>query len=246
VKGLGALYDYVCARLEGYRFAKRGLDLLGDAEFVKNGRVLAIQFHDIAAIGGYQVHIVVDLFKHFGVVHLNALEVRIQDVTDFTDGTAFFLIDEAGWSSMLYFGNGVVPGFEQRAQLSVELGCFFVFGRCAHDDAKVLGLHALDESAQAHLFGVVLDFLGYRDAVIKRGEHQETSGEGDFSGQAGTLGGDGLLGNLDQQLLTLGQHVTHGAVLVGLGLVLHLADADGPFVGIGSYRLDVLRKGVEL
>ena len=93
---------------------------------------------------------------------------------------------------------------------------------------------------------MVFDFLGYRDAVIEWCEHQETSGEGDFGGQAGSLGGDGLLGNLNQNFLTLGEHVRYGAVLVGFGLVLHLADADGPLVGIGSYRLDVLRKRVEL
>ena len=187
-----------------------------------------------------------DLVIHFGIIDLDALKLGIEDIPDLTDGTTLLLIHERGGCGMLNLGDGVIPCFEQYLELSVKLSGFFVLGRCANNDAEVLGLHALNESAQAGLLGVVLDLLGDRNAVVKRSEHHESSSEGDFGGQAGTFGRDGFFSNLHQQLLPLGKHITHCAVLIGLGLVLDLADACGPLVGMFSYRLDVLRKSVEL
>ena len=94
MKGFGAFYNYVCARLKGYRLSKRRLDLLGDAELVKYRHVLAVQLDSIAAIGGDLAHIVMTLFKHFSIVDMNALKVGIEDVPNLADGTALFFIHE--------------------------------------------------------------------------------------------------------------------------------------------------------
>ena len=245
MKGFGAFYDYVCARFEGYRLAERRLDLLGDAELVKDGHVVAVQLHDIAAIGGYLVHIVMNLLKYICIVHLDTLK-GAEDVAYLAYGTAFFLIHEGRWGGLLNLGNGVIPRFEQRLEFIVQFGGFLVLGRRADDDPEVLGLHALDEPAQTGLLAVVLNLLGNRDAVVKGGDYQKTSRECDLGGQAGTLRGYGFFGNLYKQFLALGQHVCYCAVFVGLGQDLYLADAGGTFVGIGAYRCDVLRKSVEL
>ena len=93
---------------------------------------------------------------------------------------------------------------------------------------------------------MILDFLRYRDAVIEGGEHQESSGKSDFGGQSRPFGGNGLFGDLHEQFLTLGEHVADSAVFVGLRLILDFADAGRPLVRISAYRLDVLRKSVEL
>ena len=93
--------------------------MLGDAILVKDGHVVAVELDGIAAIGGYQVHIVVDLFIHFGIIDDNALKVGIEDIPDFSNGSALFLIDEGGGSGLLNLGNGVVPCLEQYLELSV-------------------------------------------------------------------------------------------------------------------------------
>ena len=112
MKGFGAFYDYVCARFKGYRLAERRLDLLSDAVLVKNRHVLTIQFHDITAIGGYQVHIVMDLLIYISVIDLDTLKFGIENVPNLAHGTTFFLIDEGGrGTGLLHFGNGIFPSF---------------------------------------------------------------------------------------------------------------------------------------
>ena len=111
MKRFGAFYDYVCSRFEGYRLSERRFNLLGDAELVKYRHVVAVQFHDITAVGGDKVHVVMDLLIYIGIIDLNALELGTEDVSDLTDGTAFFLIDEGGRGRLLDFGYRVVPGF---------------------------------------------------------------------------------------------------------------------------------------
>ena len=217
-----------------------------DAELVEDGHLVGVEFHCVTAIGGYEAHIVVNLLEGVGTVDMDALHVSVEDVANLGHCSALFLIEQSRRGAILHLGECIFPAFNQNFEFCVEFGGALTFGRGAHDYAKVLGLDALYEFPEPHSLGGVGDFLRHRNLVAQRCEHQESSCESDFGGQSRPFGRNGLFGNLDQQFLALGQHVIDRAVLVGVGLVLDLADACRTLVCICAHRLDVLRECVEL
>ena len=188
----------------------------------------------------------VNLVEDLGVVHVDAFEVGAEDVAYQAHGPALLLVDEFGGLGMLNLGNSVVPAFHQHLHLGIEFGCALVFGRRADDDAEVGGLDALHEATQAHFLGRVFDLLRHRNLVVERNQDHEASCEGDFGSQPGSLGRDGLFGNLHNELLPLCEHVGDRAVLVDVGLEFHLRQARGLFPGVLAHRLDVVAIGAEL
>src|ERR1019366_891778 len=96
----------------------------------------------------------------------------------------------------------VGPEVEEEAEVAAQLLFAGALGGGAHDEAAgSLAFFAEQDFLQAAAFGVGLDFA--RDAgVVDRGhEDQEAAGECDVRGNARALLGDGLLGDLDQNLL---------------------------------------------
>src|SRR5262249_14209990 len=63
----------------------------------------------------------------------------------------------------------------------------------------------LEELLQAGAFLAAVDLPGDADVLDPGHEHQEPAGQGDLLGDARALGGDGLLGDLDDDLLALGK-----------------------------------------
>ena len=159
--------------------SERGLDLLGDAEIVKDGKLAFIQLYDIGPFRGDEGDVVLDFVEYGLVVHVYALERGVEQVAQQAYGTAGFLVDERGeLGGFLDFHHGVFPVFDQYFKFSVEFGHALAFGHRADDDAEVLGLDAHEQLLQACPFFARLNFLRYGNLVVERDEYQVSSGKG--------------------------------------------------------------------
>ena len=111
----------------------------------------------------------------------------------------------------------VGPEVEQEAEVAAELFFAGAFG-CGADDEAAGGvaLFAEENFLQAAAFAVGLDLA--RDAGVVDGGHedQEAAGERDVRGDARALLGDGLLGDLDENLLAGLEQVADGGQVGGL------------------------------
>ena len=173
------------------------------------------------------------------------LEVFVEEVAQHTFDAAFLLKYERGGRLTLRLGAGVLPAFQQRLELVVELGNPLAFGRGAHDYAEIFWLDRGDELAQAHLLLGGLDFLRDGDLVAKGDEDHEAAGEVDLGGESRTFRRDGFFDNLHQQLASRLQLVGDCAVLVNLGFHLH-ARQHGHVPAVGKRLLEKLAVGGEV
>src|SRR6185369_15711101 len=101
----------------------------------------------------------------------------------------------------------------QVADVGLELLLGEPPGQRAPDEAALRGLHGLDRLAQPGPLLVGSDALGDAD-VIDRGEVDDVAaGQRDVAGDPGALGADRLLGDLDEDLLPLADHLADGGAL---------------------------------
>ena len=121
--------------------------MLRDVEVVEDGNVVGIKFDNVAAVVGYQAHIIENLVVDTGVVHIDVFERWTEDVANDTHGAAFLFVDECRCIELLCFSEAVLPTFHQSLEFVVQLCHFFAFGRGANDNTKILGLNAFDDLA---------------------------------------------------------------------------------------------------
>ena len=124
---------------------------------------------------------------------MNAFEVGAEDVAYQTNSAALFFIDEAWSIAVVYLGHALFPALHQHLQLTIQFSSALVLGRCAHYHTKVARLNALNKSAQACLFGTILNLLRYQNLIVEWYQHQETACKCYLGGKAWTLGRYGLL-----------------------------------------------------
>ncbi len=127
------------------------------------------------------------------------------------------MIDErgrlGGFGALLDVG----PEVEQEAEVAAELFFAGSGGGGANDEAAGgIALFAEENLFQAAALAVGLDLA--RDAGVVDGRHEdeEAAGERDVRGDARTLLGDGLLGDLDQNLLAGLEQLADGGEIGGL------------------------------
>ena len=111
----------------------------------------------------------------------------------------------------------VGPQVEQEAQVAAELLFAGAGGGGADDEAAGgLALFAEQDLLEAAAFAVRLDLARDAGVVDRRHEDQEAAGKGDVRGDAGALLGDGLLGDLAENLLAGLEQVGDGGEVGGL------------------------------
>src|SRR5205085_472780 len=76
-----------------------------------------------------------------------------------------------------------------------------------HDQARPLGPDLLDQGLEARALLALLDLPGHPDVVVPRHQDQVPAGQRDLRRDPRALGADGLLGDLDQDLLALLQRL---------------------------------------
>ena len=95
----------------------------------------------------------------------------------------------------------VVPEQQQKFHVRLEFGFGGMFGNGADNEAGPGRTERLDFFPQFLADILVFDLSGYADMIRQGHEDKIAAGQGNVTGQAGPLGADGLLGDLDQNVL---------------------------------------------
>ena len=88
-----------------------------------------------------------------------------------------------------------------RISFLIILAFFALSGR-ANDEAKPRGTVALDEITKPAALIIALDALGDTHMIDRGHAHEVTARKADVAGQACTLGGNRILGHLNENFLT--------------------------------------------
>src|SRR4051812_23844737 len=99
---------------------------------------------------------------------------------------------------------------QSRELASERLLCDVLPDRADNYPARIRGQHALNLLAQTLALGALADFATHADAAREGHVDQEPPSERDLRGNARPLCRDGLLGDLDEDLLTALQEVLNG------------------------------------
>ncbi len=107
----------------------------------------------------------------------------------------------AGAAALLVLADDLVPDLDEEADVGLELLLGHVLGHGADDEAGAGRAQAVDDLAQPPPLLLVADAAADADVIHRRHEHQVPAGNRDVRGEAGALGADGVLGDLDHHLL---------------------------------------------
>ena len=118
-----------------------------------------------------------------------------------------------GIGALLDFG----PEVDQEANVGAEIVIAGAFGSGADDEsAGSVALLADQHALEALALFVGGDFTGDADVVDGGHENQEAARQRDVAGDTRTFAGDGLLGDLDQNFLSLLQELADDGQVRGL------------------------------
>src|ERR1035437_1086912 len=201
-QGLGLIDDDGAAALEPDLGAEGLGDFVLDAEVLEErnlfgveldaadqGRREAVEEADDALVVGFRID------PDRGEV---GADLVAQDALDERE----IVIDEGRRLGVVGALLDLAPQMEEEAQVGAEVFFGCALG-CGADDETARGVVALadQDALEALALCVGLDLAADADVGDGGHEDQEPSRQGDVRGDAGTLLGDGLLGNLDQNLL---------------------------------------------
>ena len=103
----------------------------------------------------------------------------------------------------------------------------------------------MDKLFQAGTLLAALDLRRYRHLVVEGDEDEVASCKRELARQTRSLGGDGLLHNLNQHLLPNLQSGLHAAVFLQIGLACGLAERK-KLLPVALYLLEILFVRVKL
>src|SRR5665213_618657 len=205
------------AGLEPHLAAQRLVDLLGDAELLKQRRLLEVEL-DAADERGLEAlqeaqHALVLLLS----VHPDGGEVVRHLVAQDALHQIEVVIDQrrrfGGFAARL----DVRPEVQQEAQVAAQLLFAGALGGGAHDEAAGgVALLAQQNFLQPAALAIGLDLARDSRVVHRRHEDQEAARKRDVRRDARALLGNGLLGNLNENLLAGLQQVADGGKVRGL------------------------------
>ena len=232
VHGLRALDDEVGAAFERHVLGEERLDLLRDVEVVENGHVAAVEFDDLLLFGFDLPDITADVVVHRLVVHGDLRERTVQRVADDRIGAVHLAHQLGGSRVFLDRRAGLAPAVDLGLNVVFDILVLGLHGRSADDDAEILGQHGGGDPLQAFLLVHRTDLLRQEDLRREGHQHDVASGQRNIGRQTGTLGRDGLLGDLHHDVLADLQVVADLARLLHGRFELHALDAQAPFAGL--------------
>ena len=205
---LGLVDDDVAAALQPHFRLQRAVDLFLDAELLEQRRVFGVELdaadqRRLEAVGEAH-HALVLVFG----VHPDLREVGVDLVAQHALHQVEVVIDQRRRLAVLGAVLDLGPQMLQEADVGAQIFFLDVGRGGANDEAAqpVLAL-AGDDALQALALFVGGDLARDADVIHRRHVNQEASGQRDVAGDARALLADGLLGNLDQDLLPFLQQV---------------------------------------
>src|ERR1035437_6508683 len=201
-EGLGLVDDDGAAGLEPDLGAQRLVDLLGNSELLEQRSVLGVELDapDEGRLEALQE--AQDAFVLGLAVDPDGGEVVRDLVAQDALDKVEIVVDQrrrfGGFRSRL----DVRPEIQQETEIAAELLFAGAFGSRAHDESAAgLALFAEENFLQAAAFAVRLDLARDSGVVDGRHEDQEAAGKRNVRGDPCTLLGDGLLRDLNENLL---------------------------------------------
>src|SRR5690606_22044892 len=197
------------------------VDLVLDAEVYKDRARALVELDARARLGAEARDEVAHLLVHLFVVDDDALRLRARHVAHDAQRQRRLRVQHRGRAHLVALLLDLLPGRDQVLHVGLEVGLAGALAGGADDEADVARPDALDDLAQAAPLAVGLDAPRHADARARRREHQVAPRDRDVRGDARALGADRLLGDLDHDLLSLGQdrvdlrHLAAGAVAPG-------------------------------
>src|SRR6218665_3806857 len=110
-------------------------------------------------------------------------------------------MQEARAAALLVAAHDLVPHLDEEADVALELLLGHVLGHRAHDEAGAGRTETIDHLPQALALLLVGDAAADAHVVHRGHEHQVAARDGDVRGEARALGANGILGDLDHDLL---------------------------------------------
>src|SRR6185437_309042 len=229
---LGLVEHDVAAALQPDLALERIVDLLLDAEVLEHGFVAGVKA-DARGQGRHEiVHELDDALVLLVGVHVDLVEVGRELVAQGALDQVEVVVQQRGRAHFLELLAQIVPLIGEQTDVGEQLLVGGAGAGGAHDEAAGEILAVLeDEAFQPGALLIAGDAAGDADVMGRRHVDQETAGKREVAGDARPLLADGLLGDLDQNLLAGAEQITDqagGGVLAGFaGLGARFRDGLG-------------------
>ena len=209
-QGFRVVDDDVAAGLEPHAPPQRLVDLLLDAGGLEDRRGLLPELDARGQLGHEGLREVQALLVGGGGVDEKLLHVRGEEIADHAEGQVHLLVEQGrragGFESALH----LTPEPGEELDVGRDLLGLLPFGDGADDETAGGRGQRLDDVPEALPLGVVVDAPGDAHVPRLRHVHDVPSRERDERGDARALGAERFLGDLDEDLLPLAQHVLDG------------------------------------
>src|SRR5690606_5632399 len=186
----------------------------------EDGLLVVVELHALAEVRVLGAHEGEDALVLLAVVDDELLHVLGEEITGRAEDEIEVRVHEARTIAPLVLADDLVPDLDEEADVALELLGGDTLGHGADNEAGPGGTHPLDDVAQPLALLVVADAAADADVIDGGHEDQVPAGDGDVAGEAGALGADGILGDLDHDLLTDLENVLDARLAGGLDLLL--------------------------
>src|SRR6202166_4963022 len=203
----GVVDDDVAAGLEPHFGAQSFVEFVLDAELFKDGRFLGVQLDAADQLGLEAADEFDDLAEFFFAVDPDGCEIVADVIAQDAFDEIQIAMEERGSFALLAALLDFVPGGAEEFDVGANFFAVGAASRGAHDEAPgITAAGFADKPAQTRAIIGASDFARDADVIDGRHVHEETSGQSDVTGDARTLLPEGLLGNLDDYILTGLEH----------------------------------------
>ena len=199
--GLGPVDDQIPAGLEPDLAGEGVFDLRLGVVPVEEGLGVLIEDAGLQ-LGGHDVGDLFELVAGRLVVDEDPVHVLHEKVPDRAEQKALLRVHEGGGLGLLGFLLDVLVEGQEAVQILLKGFLRLPGGGGADDDALVLGLDLVEDLAEPPPLVLLLDAAADAHVVHRGHEHQGAPRQGDVGGDPGALGAHGVLGHLDQHVLT--------------------------------------------
>ena len=196
---LGGLDDDVPARRQLDPRLEQGADLVLDVVLVEQRGLALVLLHALDQVGIHLLQVALDLVVELLRVHEQRVDLVTEQVPHDAAGERRLALHQRRRADRRCLARDLLPQAVQVVDLPPALLLGEIVGDRADDPAAgVLGNEARDHLAQPGALLAAFDLAGNTDLGGVRHVHQEPAREGDLGRDPGALGGDGLLGDLDE------------------------------------------------
>ena len=207
VQGFGVFDHQIGAFGHRHAAPERGFDLAVNTVLFKHRHLVRVHLDDLVPAWSDGIEGRDDLQKERFVVHHDRSERIIEQIAK--DAAHAVLLGKHPGFGLFFLQMGVhrFPFLDQ----GVEIGLEF-FSRLAHrigpgDESETLRTHPFQNHAKPVPFVLATDLLRDGYFFIERHQDQHPPGDGQFGGQSGSFGRDGLFGDLNQDGHSLGEDI---------------------------------------